>query len=277
MREYIDLPSISDVAPGNTVTINLPVGKTYDKVKLEYSGVTLEQLTDIRLELDGRMVSEWADGTRIEDVDDYYKRPKTGGVLNFNFLRSEMDKLGEARFFGLGTKGVKTAVIKLRIASDAAGPVVLTAFAEKSASTEPGWLTKTRRQFFSQATSGEFQVDNIILPPGSTIAAIHLRKEADDITDVESRIDGVSWQRLKRAMNESIQTEWGRAPQPKYYTLDYFLQGETTQALQIPSLEQVAQNQALKINDFRLIGHCDTAGQIEIIIEYLQKWSPNGF
>jgi len=40
MSNISKLPSITGVKPGNTVSLDVPVGLTYDKIHFKYSGAT---------------------------------------------------------------------------------------------------------------------------------------------------------------------------------------------------------------------------------------------
>lgn len=51
MRTTVKLPSFSNVAASNTATLELPIGRTYDKIHIAYTGVTFAQMKNIRLKV----------------------------------------------------------------------------------------------------------------------------------------------------------------------------------------------------------------------------------
>ncbi|MBE0471514.1 MAG: hypothetical protein IBX55_18635 [Methyloprofundus sp.] len=72
MRISRKMPSLSNVAAGSEAVLNLPLGNTYDQLLLSYSGVTLEQIKNIRLEIGSKVVQQFKDGQRVVDLNTYY-------------------------------------------------------------------------------------------------------------------------------------------------------------------------------------------------------------
>lgn len=51
VRNFPQLPSFSNVSASNTATLELPIGRTFDKIHVNYSGVLLAQMKNIGLEV----------------------------------------------------------------------------------------------------------------------------------------------------------------------------------------------------------------------------------
>lgn len=279
MKSLDQLPTIANVAAGNTVTVNMPVGNVYEKVFLHYEGVTAAQLENIELKLNDRIVSEWPDGDRLLSMDAHYNRAQQSGVLIFNFTRDELHELRQRRFFGLDTsksQGVTIAAITLDIDSGASAPK-LTAFAEKSTAVQgaPNYLTKVRRFIVPVSAAGTFDVDNIPRPKGASIAAIHLYMgdgaDADsrcDVTRAMLLVNNTNWHDVDASTAESIQKAYGRTPQIAESTvIDLTLDGDIMQALPLDE----------KIQDFRLRCQAASAGQVEVMVEYIDMWGIGRF
>ena len=279
MKSLKKLPTIANVAKGNTVSINLPVGNTYEKVVLYYKGVTTAQLKNISLELNGRIVSEYPDADRLISMDKHYDRKQTAGAVTFYFNRPEMDMLAEERFFGLDTnqsQGITTAIIKLDIDAAASAPE-LEAYAMVSQSVPgaPNYLTKVRRFIVPVTSAGAFDIDNIPRPLGASIGAIHLYMPDDSdadavcqITKAEMLVDNVNWHDISAERAAHFQAGFGRVPQvADSAVIDNILEGDMRHAL--------ALTQA--IQDFRLRCEAASTGQVEVMVEYLDMWGAGRF
>ncbi|WP_327786671.1 major capsid protein P2, partial [Vibrio anguillarum] len=48
------MPSFSNVAAGSTATLEFPLGLSYHFLHLYFTGVTLAQMKNIRIEVDGK-------------------------------------------------------------------------------------------------------------------------------------------------------------------------------------------------------------------------------
>jgi hypothetical protein len=279
MKSLKKLPTIANVAAGNTVSINLPVGNTYEQVVLYRTGVTDAQIKNIALEVNGRIVSEWPNAERLISMDKHFARPQTDGAIVFHFNRPELDKLEERRFFGLDTnqsQGIQTAIIKMDIDATAAAPV-LEAFAlvSQSVPNSPNFLTKVRRFIVPVSAAGQFDIDNIPRPVGASIGAIHMYMPDDgdadsvcQVTKAELLVDNVNWHDIDAAKAANFQSSFGRVPQVADATvIDNMLEGDMRHALAITP----------NIQDFRLRCVAASAGQVEVMVEYIDHWGVGRF
>jgi len=279
MKSLKALPTIANVAAGNTVSINMPVGNVYEIVRLYYTGATAAQLKNIKLEVNGRMVSEYPDGSRLLSIDNHYSRKQTAGVLTFYFNRPELYQLGDTRFFGLDTnqsQGIQTAIISIDIDAAAIAPT-LKAYAQtvQSIAGVPNYLTKVRRFIVPVSGAGQFDIDNIPKPLGASIASVHLYMadgvDADtlcDITKAELLVDNVNWHDIDAKTAADIQAQYGRTPQTtESSVIDLILDGDIKHSLPL------TQN----IQDFRIRCTAAGAGQVEVMVEYIDLWGAGRF
>ncbi len=279
MKLLKKLPTIANVAAGNTVSINLPVGNTYEQIVMYTAGVTNAQIKNIVLEVNGRMISEWPNAERLVSMDKHYDRPQTDDAIVFHFNRPELQLLQERRFFGLDTnqsQGIQTAIIRMDIAADAAAPV-LEAYAMTSQSVPgaPNYLTKIRRFIVPVSAAGQFDIDNIPRPLGASIGAIHLYMPDDgdadalcQVTKAEMLVDSVNWHEPDAIKAANFQKSFGRVPQTADSTvIDNMLEGDMRHALALTS----------NIQDFRLRCVAASAGQVEIMVEYIDHWGVGRF
>lgn len=263
MRETVQLPSLSNVAAGSRATLQCPLGPTYDIITLEYSGVTLAQLKNIRVEINGKPIQEYESGVVVDSINKYYSRPVTAGQLDLYFLRPEMSyEPGSDRVTGIGTLDVQTLQISMDIDAAAVAPVIV-ASAERSDPQPLGIITKVKRWQFAAAVSGQFEIDNI--PRTGRVMAMHLRNA--NITAIEVEIDRQKVLEGSRARLEGIQTRWGRSPQTAdMLSVDWCLDGDPKQALAF-----IGRNRA-QVQDFRLRPTISAAGAVPIYVEYLDAF-----
>ncbi|MBW3530674.1 major capsid protein P2 [Shewanella sp. NKUCC06_TVS] len=259
MRTTVKLPSFSNVAAGNTATLELPIGRTYDKIHIAYTGVTLAQMKNIRLEVNGKAILEFKDGQALADYNKFYKRNTAVGVLDFHFKRDEMKTLLESRMFGLGTQSGSSGIISnvtMRIEIDAAAATPkLEGYAIQSDKAEIGYITKIKN-FPVALNEGITEIDKIPRPASASIAAFHIITAAV-VTKVELEIDSLKAFESGKTLLEKIQVDHGRSPQAGRVTLDFVLEGDMLQAIPLAGLQ-----------DLRLRVYTEGAGAATVVVEY---------
>lgn len=254
-RKFNLLPSFSNVSAGTTATLEIPVGVTYDRIAVEYSGVTLSQIKNIELQVNGKPIWQFKDGQRLHDLNSYYKaRNATAGILDFWFIRPEFDEIDLRRLTALGTADVSTLSLKMDIDAAAADPK-LVAHASKSLQSPLGMITKYKNYPASSATAGMKDIDNI--PKEGRLAAIHFFK--DDISKVDVEADSVKVYELSKTLGEKIQADYGREPMSaKATSVDFTTEGDPRTAMIVEG-----------VRDLRFRPVLDTAGAFDVVVEYL--------
>ncbi|RQW61028.1 major capsid protein P2 [Vibrio viridaestus] len=258
-----DCPSFSNVQAGSTATLQLPLGLTYHMLYLNFAGVTLAQMKNIRIEVDGKPIKKWTDGNRLNAENKHYGRgDATASILPIFFTRTELEEINQRRVFALGTSDVQTMSLLIDIDSGATAPV-LKATSVRSATAPMGYITRIHEFKHSSAVSGEVEIDNIPLRSNAAIAAIHIY--SPDITKCSLQIDdGIVWEMTKDAAAK-MQQDHGRAPQSTdKMTLDFLLEGDFVQAIQLSGVQ-----------DFRLKPTLSAAGSMDIVVEYLEEYNAN--
>jgi len=254
MRVTKRLPSLSNVAAGSTAVLNLPLGRTYENLKLEYSGITLAQMKNIQLKANGKTFQKFKDGNEIDAINKYYGRQAANGLLTLWFVQPEMKTARDERITALGTADLKTLTLEFDVDAAAANPQVK-AHALQSEASPFGLCTKILRFPVNSAVTGVQEIDN--LPTGSArIKAIHLFKP--DVSKVELELNGFLAYEAEKRLSEQNQKDYGRIPQSAAAThLDFVLEGDMSQAV-------VTQG----VQDFRLRQTLATAGATNIVVEY---------
>lgn len=253
------LPSLSNVVAGNKATLNCPVGLTYEKVTFAFSGVTLAQLLNIEVVINGKVVQHYASGTELKALNDDYARPYTAGYLTLYFARPELATVQQQRLTAIGTLDVQTLTIQMDIDGAAAAPAI-TAHAVLSDPAPLGQIVKVRGFPRTFAVGGKQEIDSLPTAVDGGIMAIHLFKS--DITNVEVEMNSVKVRDQAKVLGEAIQTEYGRVPQTALAThVDFCLDGDIHQALRVKGAK-----------DFRVNPTLGTSGAVRVVVEYLDMF-----
>ncbi|WP_404402978.1 major capsid protein P2 [Idiomarina seosinensis] len=261
-RKLKQLPSLSNVAAGSTATLELPLGHTYDRVTLEYAGVTPAQMKNIQVVINGKVIWQLKTAERLNQLNAYYNRAVNAGFLDFHFVRPEFDNIDFRRLFAIGTADVATFSIKFDIDAAASAPVV-TAHAVQSLNSPLGLITKIKEFPTSTATSGAKEIDS--LPKQARIGAIHLFGKAD-ISRAEVEVDSYKQYEASKALGEKLQSDIGRTPlDANGTTIDFVREGNPMNAL-------VLRAGKVSVQDFRLRLTCDTPGSWDTVCEYYDQF-----
>lgn len=247
-RHTKELPSFSTVAKGDTATLILPLGKTYDHIHIKYSGVTPEQLKNIRVEVNSKSIQEYHDGAQLNAFNKFLGHNVEDGTLDLHFKRDELKTLMEARMYGLGTASfhpktgepfpdpINTVVIKIDIDGGAAAPV-LKATALQSEPAPVGMISKMRN--FPVALNGGINhIDRIKATPTASLAALHVVTSAV-VEKMEVYADNQLIFQADTETFRKIQRDHGRDPQAGVYSADFILEGDMLQAISMDGVQDL--------------------------------------
>ncbi|MDE1323868.1 major capsid protein P2 [Vibrio aestuarianus] len=255
-RRLKKLPSLSNVAKGSTATLELPRGLSYHQVILQYAGVTLAQLKNIRMEVNGKVFQTYKDGLELDLINEHFTRGKAeNGFCVLHFARPELDDLLQQRTFALGTEDISTLVLRIDIDSAATAPV-LEAYALQGQQMPMGYITKLKSYPVSYATGGTHELDKLPTPATARIAAIHLL--TDKVDHAELEVDGNIAFQAPKALEQKIQKDAGRTPNAAKFTMDFIKENDTAQAQVLAGVQ-----------DFRIRMNLTEAAAFNVLVEYL--------
>lgn len=259
MRRLNKLPSVDNVAAGNQAVLNCPVGLTYDFIDLVYSGVTLAQLQNIEVVINGKTIQKFLNGTELDNLNQFYGRGAANGVLRLWFERPELSELRVRRLTSLGTADVQTLTVQMDIDGAAVDPAI-SAYAMLGAPQPLGLVTKVKAFPVTFATSGQQEIDNIPRS-GASICAMHLFKA--DISNVEVESNSVKLLDATKTVSEDIQSKYGRTPITASAThVDFCVNGDPRQALNTKGM-----------SDLRLRPTIDTPGAVRVVVEFIDGFA----
>ncbi len=116
MRLHVKIPNSNGVAANQTATWVLPIGRRYHDLRIAYSGVTLANITQIRVKANGEAIRTFS-GADLDSMNTYDGRGAAAGILTIGFDR-----------FGLYTQqGEEMSAIQTGSADPKTG-VAITAF-----------------------------------------------------------------------------------------------------------------------------------------------------
>lgn len=265
----ITLPDVSTVGVGKRVTIKCPIGWKYSDIMLEPSNLQLSEMKNIKVNVNGKTIQEFPDGTYLDNINQYYQR---GSFANLGFLpiffeRPELRAFGtydQHDILGLGTADLDTLTVTVEIASSTTSTNApdLAAHATVTANEPMGLVTKVIPFFQSYAGSGQQEISD--LPrEGARFAAIHLVKS--DVDDLELEVNKNKVRDYTKPLAEATQKKYDRAPQSSWAThMDFILRGGLEGAI---ATEDADGNEI--VYDFRIRQTIGSSGDETVMVEYI--------
>lgn len=274
MRITRQMPSFQGVGASQTATLNMPIGLTYHSLLLSYSGITLAQMTEIRLKGNGRLI--FTQSAVDLDISNRFlgMQASTAGLLSIPFDREGLITRQGQELTAIGTgmpvntdAGTPQApnplfnptplnTLQLEIDCAAGSTPVISAKAIQSAPTPLGAMLKRRRFNFTVSGAGEFEISD--LPKGDLIDKILIKGSADVISKVIVERDNfVVFERTK-AENNFAQVDGIRVPQASWYVIDPTENGYGSEAI-------ITAN----VQDFRLRITTTAAVNLTLYVDYL--------
>ncbi|GGI85900.1 major capsid protein P2 [Shewanella gelidii] len=272
-RSTKKINTISAVVKGNLCTVTLPLGKSYDHLMIEYSGVTLAQLKNIRIKINEDVIQEFKDGNALKEFNAYYKRELTDGILDIHFKQPEMKTLAEQRMFSLGTANgipqtpeqvalmpaVQAASVTFEIDAGATAPVIACS-AQQSDPAPLGNIVKVKRYpIVLQPGTNEF--DHLPKGVDSRIKAVHVVSAAV-VEKIMPVIDESEQNDLSQTLIKKLQRAHNRTPQANFATIDFTMEGDMKQSIPLKAVRDLR---------FRVECAADTtpSTSAELLVEYI--------
>jgi len=259
------MPSFEGVAAGQTATLRLPIGLTFHKLLVAYSGVTLAQMTEARLVANGKTIQRWLSGTVLDKVNTFDGMNAAAGVLTLDATRYGLRTRPGEEYTAIGTghpedkRPISTLSLEIDIDAAAAAPV-LSCKAVQSAARPVGELKHVRVFGYDPAGAGEYEISD--LPKMGKINRVIFLSAAAVINNIKLEVDNYTRFDRTKAENEVMQANGVRVPQATYYIVDFSEQGNGQDAVPVVGL-----------NDLRFILDMAGGGHVDAIVEYIAPLS----
>jgi hypothetical protein len=209
--------SFEGVGAGQTATCKLVRGNTYDDVVLAYAGVTLAQMTEVRLVINGEVERRWAGAVEIDSINKFEGRGAASGklVIDFGRFHQRLRQGREATSIGTGLINpdapsymVNTMFLEIDISAAASNPVL----SLKANLREPRVLGAIlKRRITNESASG-----------AAVLEVVDLHKKNEEITRIFFNSDKITALKIERdgkvvferdqQENEQLQKDEGLNP-----------------------------------------------------------------
>lgn len=272
MSLYDTMPTMEGVTAGETALCKMPIGRKFHWLDLVYSGVTLAEMKEIRIILNGEVVQRFS-ATQRDKMNQFYGLEAAAGVLCIPFDRFKMKNRDQEQPTAINTGGrsergdaISAFMVEVDIDAAALAPN-LKLWAEMSNRSEGGAGVVQRIRKESRAIGGAGELEVSDFKYGSkiyqSINAIFMEPSAGTISKAEI------WRNTYRsfnrtvALNEKAQKQGVRAPVAGMFVIDTTERGYG--ANQVPLFDE----KGVKLSDFRVVAHCSAAATVNYIIEYM--------
>lgn len=263
MRNFIELPSVNNVAAGQKFILNCPIGMTYDQIqfKLTNIDVSASEITNFKVKVGARTIIDVADLNTLAQLNSFYGRAEDSGYFTLWFYRPEKDTHDERQLYSLGTMDVPSLTIEGTLDAGVTSPAI-EARASQRAPSNMGVVTKIKEFPATFSTTGQQQIDNIPRTPTGAIQAVHLGKA--DVTNVAVQVNyGAGQQEVIQAAKgdiHALQKQYGRTPVTASFThIDFDLMGKIAGPLITGPLK-----------DFRVKPTIGSTGSVNTVVEYAE-------
>ena len=254
------MPGFEGIGAGQTTTVRLPIGRTYEQLLITYAGATLAQLNELRIIANGEVIHRITEMTKLDSMNQFEGRAAAGGVIVFDFNRFNMRTRAGEEFTGLGTgvledpNKITTLSMEIDIDAGAVG-TTLSAKALQSAPRPVGQIIKTKQYTYTAGAAGEFEISD--LPKGDSINKIYVGNHVANVyTKVVIERDNYIEFERSVAENEVIQIDGVRTPQAGYVVYDPTENGNGSESLATQGVQ-----------DLRIRLTVTNAGQIPLVVE----------
>lgn len=165
------LPGGVGVAAGATASFTIPLGRKYHQVGFKYSGVTLAQMKNIEVRLNGVTFQKFRDGVELEAITQFYGLPVLAGFMVLDFERMGLLNAANRGLTAVdttnpGDQGVVPQTFDVVMDIDAAATAPLFDVYGYTSPGSPGGgarvFKKIRTFSTSVGSTGEFEISDVV-------------------------------------------------------------------------------------------------------------------
>ncbi|WP_299592713.1 major capsid protein P2 [uncultured Microbulbifer sp.] len=237
-RRWLPMPGNEGGSPGTTALWKLPVGNRFHSLSLAYTGVTLAEMTEIRIKLNGLVIQRFS-GTERDLLNQFLGLKAAGGILRIPFDRIGLKNRDQEELTAINTnvadaQGNKISAFTVEVDVDAGATApAFELDAEQSDSIElnldgskagPGLIPYLIKGNRSPSGSGEFEIGDFNYGRSDSLSLnrITFLPSANNIEQVEVMANNERIFKRKAAINTRIQEDGdaGRVPQSGAWVID---------------------------------------------------------
>ncbi|WGT50155.1 major capsid protein P2 [Thioclava nitratireducens] len=258
------MPTPLGIGAGQTASVNMPLGLTYERLYIRCNADIAATPTDltaadwasvigeIRVMVNGdaRITIDAAD---LVKLNSFYGEAPKAGVLPIFFSRPWMRTIGGEDASGYGTVGMATFTLEMDI-KDGATVNSLTVTAVQSPATPWGPHLRIQKFNRNQGVTGSAEIADI---PRGAYAMLAMHVATDQIGDVEVQTDQRNVITMDKAVRATHYDLAGRVPQAGFTHIDFTPENRLSEAL------------SMSLQDFRLKLDFQATGNFAIYAESL--------
>ncbi|ACR11120.1 major capsid protein P2 [Teredinibacter turnerae] len=263
----VRMPSAASVQAGSTALFKLPIGRRYHDLTLEYSGVTLAQMTEIRILVNGKPFQRFS-ATWRDAKNQFDRLAAANGLLKIPFDRLGLKRRDQIEQTAVNTdsydqngRGIRSFSVEIDIAPEAAAPVMeMSARQSEKVGGGPGTMLHIQKYPRSIQGAGELQISDIPYGGVTTQAlnSICFVPSTGTISKMKIERDTYAVFERKTSHNAREQQNGVRDPQAGYYFIDRTEKGYGGDPMQLVGAQ-----------DFRYFLECSGAMSIDCMVETL--------
>src|SRR5690606_22485953 len=152
MRIEQRMPPFEGVAAGNTALIKLPIGRRFHALFLTYAGVTLAQMTEIRVMANGKVFQRFS-ATERDKMNQFIGLDAAAGILRIPFDRHKLKNREQEELTAINTgvpdaqgNSINSLTVEIDIAASATAPVLsMNATQSEPVAGGPGVMLNIRK------------------------------------------------------------------------------------------------------------------------------------
>lgn len=250
------MPSFKSVVSGDTAILSMPLGLTYDSLVIKRTGLSTDDIKNVKLKIGTTVIQEFKDFTEIETINKYYNRYEKSGYTTLYFVRREFNLLSQRDTYSIATYGIKSFSLECDIKEGVAVAIKLEAWAVQSPPKAQSAIIKFRRFPSIKLEVGENDVTSI--PAKSRILAMHWKSANMDELRLLADKSNVYEVTKPVAQITQRQAKFARVPQVGYFHVDWALTGTPNSAIMVNG-----------VGDLRFKPHMLDAEVVDVMVEYI--------
>lgn len=285
MRINVKIPNSSAVVAGQTAHWDMPIGRRYHRLSLQYSGVTLAQLKEIRISANSEPIHRYSAAAR-DTMNQFDGMAAAGGILEIYFDRYRLYNQQGEENTAIQTAapdpktGVAITKFELDIDIDAAAAApAISVVAQQSNNLSPaqqqalgipqgpGLIRRILQTQIAFAASSWQEIAS--LPKGTEGTKFQWINRAffftAQTTEMEFWRSGFALFQRTAALNNRAQTNGVRVPQANVFVIDPTEQGYDFEPIAL------LQSNGVPYQDMRYRFNLAAAETFNAYVEYLGK------
>lgn len=275
MSITVVMPSFEGLAAGQTATLRCPVGRTFLQLWLEYTGVTLAQITKITVLANAKQIMQFS-AAQLNSMNTYADRVTSAGRLCIDFTRKNLRSRAQEILTGLSTgtdilspiglPSITVLTIQVEIGAGATNPQIK-ATAIQDAPKAPGIVSKYSLFNYTFAAAGDNQINN--LPLGDAIYRMAFFNS--NISKILIQRNQFTEFERSRLLNKQIQQDgYSRTPTDAIFMLDTGEDGYGTESILTRTPTPAGQPPGDLVGDLRFVCTTTSVNQnVPLLVNYL--------